>query len=369
MIFLLLPIEVLWFASSLLLTGSHQLSYLSESKTRGGNFCVHARSMTTPNNQHNCNESIKPTTTTTTSSATSSTANENQHIIEGAAAEAVEYARICGGLKRTKRTGWVYRKVRNPESVADHSWRVAALCLLLLENRNEQETTTTTISSIDVGKCIQLAVVHDLAEAIVGDIAPADNVSKAEKARMEEEAIIRISNKLSAYREGSGDYLIRLFEEYEARESQEAIAVKDLDLLDMIIQADEYECEALTATNNSCDNAVTLDLQEFFDGTGIHRFQNKWIRDVAAEVHHQRSERMRVASNNTTTSTSTLPTSFVNAGNSSIAKGHVHESSSSLEHSLSMEDEHFVNQYCNNSGQDYDVVANIVSALRIKDAK
>jgi len=326
--------------------------------------------MTTPNNQHNCNESIKPTTST--SSATSSAANENQHIIEAAAA--VEYARICGGLKRTKRTGWVYRKVRNPESVADHSWRVAALCLLLLDNRNEQETTTTTTTtngSIDVGKCIQLAVVHDLAEAIVGDIAPADNVSKAEKARMEEEAIIRISNKLSAYREGSGDYLIRLFEEYEARESQEAIAVKDLDLLDMIIQADEYECEALTATN-SCDNAVTLDLQEFFDGTGIHRFQNKWIRDVAAEVHYQRSERVRAASSNTTTSTttsiSTLPASFVNAGNSSSAKGHVHESSS-LEHSLSMEDEQFVNQYCNNSGQDYDVVANIVSALRIKDAE
>eukprot|EP00816_Leptocylindrus_hargravesii_P002686 CAMPEP_0196812702 /NCGR_PEP_ID=MMETSP1362-20130617/29652_1 /TAXON_ID=163516 /ORGANISM="Leptocylindrus danicus, Strain CCMP1856" /LENGTH=329 /DNA_ID=CAMNT_0042188517 /DNA_START=118 /DNA_END=1107 /DNA_ORIENTATION=+ len=329
--------------------------------------------MTTPNNQHNCNESIKPTTTTTTS-AISSAANENQHIIDTAAA--VEYARICGGLKRTKRTGWVYRKVRNPESVADHSWRVAALCLLLLDNRNEQETAaaaaaaerTTTNGSIDIGKCIQLAVVHDLAEAIVGDIAPADNVSKAEKARMEEEAIIRISNKLSAYRKGSGDYLIRLFEEYEARESQEAIAVKDLDLLDMIIQADEYECEALTATN-SCDNALTLNLQEFFDGTGIQRFRNKWIRDVASEVHHQRNERVRAASNNNTisTTTSTLPASFVNVGNSSIEKGHVHESL--LEHSLSTEDEQFVNGYCNNSGQDYDVVANIVSALRMKDAE
>lgn len=35
-------------------------------------------------------------------------------------------------------------------------------------------------------RCIKLALVHDMAECIVGDIAPADNVSKAEKHRREE---------------------------------------------------------------------------------------------------------------------------------------------------------------------------------------
>ncbi|RUS15638.1 hypothetical protein BC938DRAFT_476867, partial [Jimgerdemannia flammicorona] len=32
-------------------------------------------------------------------------------------------------------------------------------------------------TSLDVGKCVQLAIVHDLAESIVGDITPHDNVS------------------------------------------------------------------------------------------------------------------------------------------------------------------------------------------------
>lgn len=35
-------------------------------------------------------------------------------------------------------------------------------------------------------RCIKLALVHDMAECIVGDIAPADNISKAEKHRREE---------------------------------------------------------------------------------------------------------------------------------------------------------------------------------------
>lgn len=34
-------------------------------------------------------------------------------------------------------------------------------------------------------RCMKLALVHDLAECIVGDIAPADNISKAEKHRRE----------------------------------------------------------------------------------------------------------------------------------------------------------------------------------------
>lgn len=37
-----------------------------------------------------------------------------------------------------------------------------------------------------VFRCIKLALVHDMAECIVGDIAPSDNVSKAEKHRREE---------------------------------------------------------------------------------------------------------------------------------------------------------------------------------------
>lgn len=39
---------------------------------------------------------------------------------------------------------------------------------------------------LSLSRCIKLALVHDMAECIVGDIAPSDNVSKAEKHRREE---------------------------------------------------------------------------------------------------------------------------------------------------------------------------------------
>lgn len=42
---------------------------------------------------------------------------------------------------------------------------------------------------LDVGKCVMLSIVHDMAEAHVGDITPVDGVSKHDKHRMEGEAM------------------------------------------------------------------------------------------------------------------------------------------------------------------------------------
>lgn len=211
---------------------------------------------------------------------------------------AVEYARICGKLKQTKRTGWVRRQVPHVESVADHSWRVSALTLLLHSNLDPNESISDSIESepqkpLDISKCMEMAILHDLAESIVGDIAPSDNVPKQEKQQMENEAIEKIaevlgsvhSSKESSHqcdnRSSIGkDSLLATFHEYEERQTREAIAVKDLDLLDMIIQADEYE-----------EQYPGLDLTEFFVGTPVDRFRNDMIRDVAEEVHRQRSDR------------------------------------------------------------------------------
>jgi len=203
------------------------------------------------------------------------------------ASKAVDFAKMVGVLKRTPRTGWVRHGVPRYESVADHSWRVAALSILLI-GREE----------VDATKCMQMAVVHDLAECLVGDIAPDDNVSKQDKRDMEEEAMERIAaalpfsvlrgeleTKVDAINNGPAstnpakEFLLDLFHEYEKRQSAEAIAVKDLDLLDMIIQADEYE------------QIFGMDLSDFFEGTPSGRFRDLQLRRIAEEVHRQRQER------------------------------------------------------------------------------
>ncbi|CAN0546110.1 unnamed protein product, partial [Ectocarpus sp. 8 AP-2014] len=119
---------------------------------------------------------------------------------------------------------------------------------------------------------MKLAMVHDLAEALAGDIAPFQNVSKEDKRRLEEEGLDKICATigsdpvgtrllLSKPKATSGAnlrwllmfgvvccFLVptaleikKLWYEYEDCTSEEARVVKDLDKLEMIVQADDYE--------------------------------------------------------------------------------------------------------------------------------
>jgi len=106
-------------------------------------------------------------------------------------------------------------------------------------------------------------MVHDLAESIVGDITPHCGVSDADKHARELAAMEKIRDVLGS---GSGgDEMLELWKEYEAGETPESKLVKDLDKIEMILQALEYEAEG--------DHSKSLD--GFFDGT-----DGKWKTEV-----------------------------------------------------------------------------------------
>lgn len=63
--------------------------------------------------------------------------------------------------------------VDNAETVACHMYRVALMAMVLRDN------------GLDVARCVQMALVHDLAEAIVGDITPRCGVSRERKRQLE----------------------------------------------------------------------------------------------------------------------------------------------------------------------------------------
>ena len=65
-----------------------------------------------------------------------------------------------GKLKDITRTGWELYSVNNPESVADHSFRLAVLSMLYAEKLK-----------LDTEKCIKLALIHDMCEVYTKDIA------------------------------------------------------------------------------------------------------------------------------------------------------------------------------------------------------
>ena len=156
--------------------------------------------------------------------------------------KALKFFSVVGKLKTLKRTGWVNHDVAEPESVADHMYRMAMLSFLIKD------------PTIDRERLMKICLVHDLAEAIVGDITPYDiKVSKELKRELEENALIKISDDI-------GDPVIaseikELWLEYEDCTTNEAKIAKNLDKFEMIIQANEYEEEQ------------GMDLCDFFKST------------------------------------------------------------------------------------------------------
>lgn len=72
------------------------------------------------------------------------------------------FGQLAGLIKKVKRTGWTrYLPSEVVESVGDHSAKIAFLTLYL---RN--------IENIDYLKCLQMALIHDIAEGLVGDYTP-----------------------------------------------------------------------------------------------------------------------------------------------------------------------------------------------------
>eukprot|EP00474_Spongospora_subterranea_P009337 CRZ09795.1 hypothetical protein [Spongospora subterranea] len=145
-----------------------------------------------------------------------------------AAHTVLDFMLICGRLKTTKRAGWVRKRVHLPESISDHMYRMGMLSMVLGSDHG---------SKINSDKCVKMSIVHDLAEAIVGDITPFDGVSNEDKYNMELAAMEKITEPLGQ----CGAQMLELWKEYSEGKTTEAVLVKDIDKLEMVIQAFEYE--------------------------------------------------------------------------------------------------------------------------------
>ncbi|KAK5972373.1 HD domain-containing protein 2 isoform X2, partial [Trichostrongylus colubriformis] len=139
-------------------------------------------------------------------------------------------------------------KVPEPETVASHMYRMAVLAMSL----------EGQIEGLDIVHTVMMSLVHDLAEAIVGDITPHCGVSDEEKYDQESKAgkanaiisrtwhrevIWLAMQKIASFVPVSsvGDQWIELWREYENQETLEAKVVKHLDKFDMVVQAFDYE--------------------------------------------------------------------------------------------------------------------------------
>ena len=132
-------------------------------------------------------------------------------------------------LKLEKRTGWHLCGIPiiKSESIADHMYRMAIMACMIQDD------------SIDKFKAVKMALVHDMAEALVGDITPACGVTEEEKNRRETEAMQSIKEMLG--NNPFGAEAQELWHEYAADITKESQFVKDIDKTELIVQVVEYE--------------------------------------------------------------------------------------------------------------------------------
>jgi len=144
--------------------------------------------------------------------------------------EIEKFLEIAAKLKSVRRQGWVERGVRAPESSADHSWMVAVMALTLPFDGNRD-------------KAVKMALLHDLAEAEVGDIITKENWPKEgrmhekEKVAREREAM---KEMLSGLDKNMAKELVSLWGEFSEGKTKEAVFVRDIDVAERLMQAHRY---------------------------------------------------------------------------------------------------------------------------------
>ena len=132
-------------------------------------------------------------------------------------------------LKRLDRTGWTLRGLPNgTESVAAHSFGVSVTAMLLADKFNAHGI------SVDVEKVLRIALLHDWAEARVGDMPRTATLYFGSEARKQAE-MAAFSDVVSEVDAAKGLYA-NLYKDYEHRSSLEARLVKAADVLDLLVQ-------------------------------------------------------------------------------------------------------------------------------------
>ena len=184
---------------------------------------------------------------------------------EGGLDKLVQFWELAARLKAEPRRGWLKKlRLQRNESVADHSFALSLLCLFEGERRG-----------YNVERLLKLALLHDLEEAITGDLTPqekelkGENVVRTQKISAREQLLSYFPQENQrAYRE--------LWSELENERSKEAQLVHELDKLEMALQANQYARAGIEATK----------LKEFYESS-MAAIKDPKLKRVLGEISSQ----------------------------------------------------------------------------------
>ena len=130
-------------------------------------------------------------------------------------------------LKTIPRQGWINKLgLKDPESVADHCYSMAVMAMIFSD-----------LKKLDTEKIIKMTLLHDLAEAITGDLTP-DDIAKSKKEKMENNAMKKILANLPKSLKNQYEHL---WAEYQQNSTRESRLLHQIDKLEMALQAKSYK--------------------------------------------------------------------------------------------------------------------------------
>jgi len=133
----------------------------------------------------------------------------------------LHFLRSTEQLKNTLRNSWTSEG--HQESVAEHSWRLCLMAMLFADQYPD----------VDFARLVKICIVHDLGEAIGGDIPAVHQTGGAGKAEQERRDLLQLMEPLPATLR---DEIASLWDEYEEALTPEARLAKALDKLETILQ-------------------------------------------------------------------------------------------------------------------------------------
>jgi putative hydrolase of HD superfamily len=131
------------------------------------------------------------------------------------------FLRAAERLKTVTRSGWT--STGQPESVAEHTWRLCLMAMVLYGRA----------PGIDLARLLRMCLVHDLGEAIRGDVPAPAQAAPGAKSADERADLLELTAPLPA---ALREEIVALWDEYEAAVSAEARLAKGLDKLETILQ-------------------------------------------------------------------------------------------------------------------------------------
>jgi putative hydrolase of HD superfamily len=139
----------------------------------------------------------------------------------------LDFLRASERLKATHRTA--YTSEGQQESVAEHTWRLCLMAMVLAPE----------FRGIDFDKLVKICLVHDLGEAVGGDVPAPEQARRREaglvtgKGKDERRDLLTLLESLPSPLRTE---IAELWDEYEAAKTPEAKLAKALDKLETIMQ-------------------------------------------------------------------------------------------------------------------------------------